>query len=262
MSSSAPGPSTTLTSNDLNPQHLEILAQFSPCDISDALLAIDPSLPQSGFLVDITPLTSSPTTTSTTTNTRIVAPASTLKLIPKSPSASSTVPDPLPQGHPSAIPKDAHWVDLTPPHHIVLIESAPNSYAASIGGIMALRMSLNNVRACLISGRARDLSELNATGLPIWTGQGLSSVATGAEAKVWGRECEIEIGGMKVQPGDVVCLDQGEGVTVVVPRGLVGKVVEVVGGLVERDEKVVEAVRGGMSVKEAFGKFRGKDTRA
>jgi regulator of RNase E activity RraA len=251
--------SSTPTTHDLNPQNLETLAQFSPCDISDALLAIDPSLPQSGFLANITPLTTPPPNSS---SQRIVAPASTLKLIPKSPSSSYSYPSPLPSDHPNAIPKDKHWVDLTPSNHIVLIESVKEGYAASIGGIMALRMSLNNVLACLISGRARDLSELNASNLPIWTGQGLSSVATGAEAKVWGRECEIEIGGVTVRPGDVVCLDHGEGVAVVVPQGLVGKVMEVVGGLVERDEKVVEAVRGGMSVKEAFGKFRGKDTRA
>ena len=126
---------------------------------------------------------------------------------------------------------------------------------------MALRMSLRQVTACIISGRARDQAELEATHLPIWA-SGKSSVATGAEQKVWGRECEIEIEGVKVQPGDVVVADAEEGCCVVVPRGLVGEVVDRIGGMVERDERVVEAVRGGMSVKEAFGRFRGKDTRA
>lgn len=122
---------------------------------------------------------------------------------------------------------------------------------------MGLKMKVNGVLGCVVSGRVRDQVELEKTGLGVWVGCGRSSVATGAEAKVWGRECEVEVGGVKVRPGDVVVADGEEGCVVVVPREMVGRVLEVVGGIVERDERVVEAVEGGMSVKEAFGRFRG-----
>ena len=154
------------------------------------------------------------------------------------------------------MPKDKHWVDMTPAGTIVVIESPANAHAASIGGLMSKRMAYNGVLGCVVSGRFRDLAEQRTSGIEIWAG-GRSSVATGAEAKVWGRECEVEVAGVKIKPGDVVVADGSEGCVVVVPRELLGSVLEVIGGLVEADDKVMEALGKGMTVKEAFARFRG-----
>lgn len=125
---------------------------------------------------------------------------------------------------------------------------------------MSLRMGVNGVLGCVVSGRVRDVREQAESGIEVWCG-GVSSVATGAEAKVWGRECEVVVNGVTVRPGDGVVADGGEGCVVVVPRELVGEVLKVVGGIVEDDDRVMAALREGMSVKEAFAKFRGKSTK-
>lgn len=153
------------------------------------------------------------------------------------------------------MPKDKHWVDMTPAGSVVVIESPPDASAASIGGIMSLRMALNGVLGCVVSGRVRDMEEQMASGIEVWSG-GRSSVATGAEAKVWGRECEIEVRGVKIKPGDVVVADGKEGCVVVIPRELLADVVQVIPEIPAADEKVMEALRGGMTVKEAFAKYR------
>jgi regulator of RNase E activity RraA len=142
----------------------------------------------------------------------------------------------------------------------VVIESPPDATAASIGGIMSLRMAKNGVLGCVVSGRVRDVKEQKESGIEVWAG-GRSSVATGAEAKVWGRECEVVVNGVTVRPGDVVFADGEEGCVVVVPRDLVGEVLTVVGGIVDDDDQVLAALREGMNVKEAFAKFRGKSTK-
>lgn len=121
---------------------------------------------------------------------------------------------------------------------------------------MSTRMARNGVLGCVVGGRVRDIKEQAASGIEVWAG-GRSSVATGAEAKVWGRECEVEVKGVTVRPGDVVFADGEEGCVVVVPRDLVGEVLGVVGGIVEADDKVMKALGEGMTVKEAFAKYRG-----
>lgn len=59
-----------------------------------------------------------------------------------------------------------------------------------------------------------------------------------------------------ISPGGYIVADI-DGV-VYIPEELAEKVLELVPGLVAADEKCAEAIRGGMSVQEAFATFRGK----
>ena len=93
---------------------------------------------------------------------KIIAPASTLKLVAK----SSDVP-PLADSDPGAVPKGKHWVDMVDEGTVVVIEQPPGQTCAAIGGIMAARMKTRGVEACLVGGRVRDLAELRKTGLPV-----------------------------------------------------------------------------------------------
>lgn len=55
--------------------------------------------------------------------------------------------------------------------------------------------------------------------------------------------------------GDIIFCDPLEGV-VAIPKDLVGPVLELMPKLVSMDDKVKEAVVGGMSVYDAFKRFR------
>lgn len=59
-----------------------------------------------------------------------------------------------------------------------------------------------------------------------------------------------------VNSSDYIIADQ-DGV-VALPSELAEKVLELIPGIVGEDEKAAEAIRGGMSVQEAFKTFRGK----
>jgi regulator of RNase E activity RraA len=94
---------------------------------------------------------------------KIIAPASTLKLISKGDSSSFADLEEF------AVPKGQHWVDRTEEGTIVVIEQPQGQTCAAIGGIMANKMQKNGVRGCVVGGRVRDLAELKSSGLPVST---------------------------------------------------------------------------------------------
>ncbi|KAL4930766.1 RraA family protein [Aspergillus undulatus] len=238
-------------------EKLDILQNYSACDVSDALLKLqkpaDGSPARAGHLADFTPF--SPTLGRNTTTPKIIAPASTVKFIPKSASPSDYQEAKTELDPNKLFPTNHHWVDVAEPQTIVLIDQPLNQNCAVLGGIMALRMARLNVKGVIVNGRIRDLAEIQGASLPVWA-KSTSTVGTGAEAKAGLRNVRVDVGGVSVEPGDIVFADPLEGV-VVIPRHLLDSVLEVMPRLVEMDESVKTAVESGMSVKEAFGKFRG-----
>lgn len=118
---------------------------------------------------------------------------------------------------------------------------------------MGLTLSRNKVAGAIIVGRTRDHSELEATGLPIWSSStgicAANEVAYPAEVDV-ALESDVGGEGRVVKPGDVVLGDR-DGV-VVIPSERVSEVLEMLPKLREQDEKVREAILGGMSTGDAF----------
>lgn len=121
---------------------------------------------------------------------------------------------------------------------------------------MALRMHRRGASAIITDGRVRDLSALRQTNIPIWSG-GTSTVGAGEGTKVWARQVPVTMRGVQVEPGDIVCADPREEGVVVIPQVLVGQVLELCPKLTKADEKVLEDVGEGSTVKEAFAKHRG-----
>jgi regulator of RNase E activity RraA len=63
----------------------------------------------------------------------------------------------------------------------------------------------------------------------------------------------VSIGAVQVKPGDILVGDDSG--VVVVPQELAGKVLEAVDAIEEAEQKIVKAVRGGLSLTEARKKF-------
>ncbi|RVX76023.1 hypothetical protein B0A52_00380 [Exophiala mesophila] len=243
----------TTQSNDLQDK-LQFLHNFSACDVSDALLKLQklPSgqVARAGHLADIAPFASFSFNRSEHANTqKVIAPASTLKLVPK-----AAVPEEKPATE-NTVPKASHWVDMTEAGTIVVIEQPPGQKCAAVGGIMAQRMKVRQVAGCVVGGRVRDFAELRDSGLAIYA-QGRSTVGTNAESVVYARNVPVSITGVSVVPGDIVFLDPNEG-AVVIPQQLLDETISLMPTLVAADDKVKEAVVQGLTVAEAFKKFRG-----
>lgn len=94
-------------------------------------------------------------------NGKIIAPACTVKMVSK-----HSKPDTTPPAE-NLVPKGSHWVDLTEPGSIVVIEQPEGQSCAAVGGIMAQRMKVRGVVGCVVGGRVRDLAELRSSELPV-----------------------------------------------------------------------------------------------
>ncbi|KAJ5665848.1 uncharacterized protein N7477_008296 [Penicillium maclennaniae] len=246
----------------LNEQLATLVENYTACDVSDALLKLqkvpEGIAPRAGYLADLTPF--SPIIGRNEGAPKVAAPATTFKFISKSASPPSIATE-RPEKH--GFPPGKHWVDYagdfaaedpSKAGSIIVIEQPDDQYCAVTGGIMATRMKVLGIKAAIVGGRVRDLRELQATGLPIWA-RGTSTVGTGAEAKAGVRNVPISIGGVTVDAGDIVFCDPMEGV-VVIPRNLLGPVLELMPKLIRMDDQAKEAVAQGMTVTDAFKKFR------
>ncbi|KAL6241135.1 hypothetical protein RBB50_012039 [Rhinocladiella similis] len=234
-------------------EKLRRLHAYSACDVSDALLKLQKpaagEVARAGFLADIGPVPSPQILAGELAASKVIAPACTLKLVSK-----HSAPESAPPAD-NTIPKGSHWVDLTEAGSVVVIDQPEGQKCAAVGGIMAQRMKVRGVAACIVGGRVRDMAELKESQLPIFA-LGKSTVGTNAESTAYARNIPVTITGVTVAPGDIIFCDPLEGV-VVIPRELLDDTLSLMPRLVAADDKVKEAVEKGMTVAEAFKKFRG-----
>lgn len=100
------------------------------------------------------------------------------------------------------------------PGDVLVVATAEPRRVALLGELIAIQAKTRGAAAILVDGPVRDLDELLELGLPVWA-RGVC--AAGPEKRVGGGlDVPVEVGGVRIAPGDVVVLD-GDGV-VVVPR--------------------------------------------
>ncbi|ORZ01039.1 RraA-like protein [Syncephalastrum racemosum] len=216
---------------------LNALKRFSSCEVADALLKLG-QRPWGGYIPDIEMW--SPRYCDG--ETRIVGPAFTVKMVEKE---NTTAPTP-PQ----------HFVDAAIEGSIIVISAPPDVKGAVWGGLMSARAKAKNVHGVVIDGRVRDLREHRSMEYPVFAKQH-STLAQNAFV----RPSELQVpvtmstSPVTVCPGDVIVADL-DGV-ICVPVSLVDQVIESCEKYVAIDDKCMEALQQGHSVKDTFAKFRG-----
>jgi len=174
---------------------------------------------------------------------RVVGEAYTVRFIPMREDLS----DPAVLGAPGNPQRSA--IEECPPGAILCMDGLGNGEVATLGDILAERLRVRGVAACVTDSATRDAEAVVATGFPVWCrGRAAPPHITGLA--MGDRQVPIGCGGVAVVPGDVLVCD-GDGV-VVIPQALVG---EVAAGAVEQERLetfIQERIRSGYSVPESY----------
>jgi 4-hydroxy-4-methyl-2-oxoglutarate aldolase len=123
------------------------------------------------------------------------------------------------------------------PGEVLVLTMPEPAPVALIGDLLATQAQVHGAAAILVDAAVRDVEELRAMGLPVWTRwvrvRGATKTAVGA------LDVPVVVGGQEIRPGDVVVLD-ADGAAVVAA---------------ERIDEVAEAARA-REAKEADKRAR------
>jgi regulator of RNase E activity RraA len=137
------------------------------------------------------------------------------------------------------------------PGEIYIATGASLRYALW-GGLMSTRAQHLKAAGAILDGYVRDATEIERLGFNVYC-RGTYAQDQGVRGQVIDYRCTIEIDGVRIAPGDLLFGDR-EGV-LVVPRAVEAEAVAKALEKVRTEDKVAEAIRGGMSACQALATF-------
>ena len=142
-------------------------------------------------------------------------------------------------------------LDDLKPGEIYIATGASLRYALW-GGLMSTRARHLKAAGAILDGYVRDAGEIERLGFDVFC-RGTYAQDQGVRGQVIDYRCTIEIEGVRIAPGDLLFGDR-EGV-LVIPRAVEAEAVERALAKVRTEDKVADAIRGGMSACEALATF-------
>ncbi|HWQ79231.1 MAG TPA: RraA family protein [Anaerovoracaceae bacterium] len=213
------------------PKHLvEAFKEISTCNISDALDKL--GLPCGTY--GIGPLYDCP---------RIAGTAVTMKIVP----AGSM----RPSGHMGADP-----LDCAQPGDVLVFDNGGRLDQNCWGEIVTYAALQKGVIGVIVDGAARDMDVTKEMGFPVYA-RGTVPL-TARNRNVQGDyNCPVRIGGLQVNPGEIVVADING--IVVVPTERAEEVLKVCEEMAEREAGIIQKIKAGVSFKDV-DKASGYDT--
>jgi 4-hydroxy-4-methyl-2-oxoglutarate aldolase len=120
------------------------------------------------------------------------------------------------------------------------------------GGLMSTRAAHLGAAGAILDGYVRDAREIAALGFPVFS-HGLFAQDQGVRGKVIDWRTPIEIGGVRIDPGDLVFGDR-EGV-LIIPRAAEAEAIAAALRKASTENDVARAIRAGMPARTAWETF-------
>lgn len=135
----------------------------------------------------------------------------------------------------------------------VLIAAAGGSMRSGLWGeLLSTAARRSGCVGAIVDGAVRDVARMTQMAFPVWA-RDTSIYDSKDRNRVIDIDVPVEIGGVLFSPGDLVIADQ-DGI-VVVPQAVEVEIIERAWNKVHAENKVREAIAGGLSATEAYKKF-------
>lgn len=161
---------------------------------------------------------------------KIVGPAATIKLVP------------MGEAEESATYGTLEAIKAATPGDVLVIDHGGETSVNSYGGIAGFTTRQFGLVGCVIDGVTRDIDEFKELNLPVYA-RGFIQQSIRNRCAMAGHGIDVELGGVKVSPGDLIVADEN-GVCVV-PQEHAEDVLEHAERFKAIEDAVVEAVRKG-----------------
>lgn len=131
---------------------------------------------------------------------------------------------------------------------MVALDMRGRSDCTAWGNILTEAAKAQGLSGTVIDGVNRDVGESRAFGYPIWSRGGF--MRTGKDRwMLQAANVPICLGGIRVEPGDVLVADDNG--VVVVPQGRAAEVLAIVQDILAREAEILAALRGGADLATA-----------
>ena len=140
-------------------------------------------------------------------------------------------------------------IEECPEGAVLVMDGLRNRNVGTIGDILAERLRVRGVAACVTDSAVRDADAVIATGFPVWCG-GRAAPPSNTGFAMGDLQTPVGCGGVAVIPGDVLVCD-GDGVAVI-PRKMVESVAA---DAIEQEQVeafVLERIRAGHAVPGTY----------
>ena len=141
-------------------------------------------------------------------------------------------------------------VDAANPGDIIVVENHATEIAAGWGGILSKAAAAKGLSGTIVDGPARDADESADVDYPVFAKAATPFTARGRIAEHdW--NIEIEVGGVAVNPGDLVLAD-GSGI-VFLPNDRADEIIEKAEEIQAKEAAMAAAVQAGKPVSDVMG---------
>src|SRR5579862_1461185 len=141
-------------------------------------------------------------------------------------------------------------IDAANPGDIIVVEQRTGLDAASWGGNLSIGAQVRGVAGVIVEGPIRDVDDNRRLEFPVFARRHTARTARGRIVEVATNE-PITVGDVTVRPRDYVIAD-GSGVAFI-QQAQIERVLETAESIVEREEAMAAAIRGGRPITQVMG---------
>jgi|SRR5215813_6357587 len=125
---------------------------------------------------------------------------------------------------------------------VLVIDSRDNPTVNCFGGIAGATAKHQGLVGCVGDGVMRDVDEYKAYGFPVY-GRGIVQQSIRGRSVCEGHNIEVQIGGVKVLPNDLVIADENG--VVIIPADSVDEVLRISLVIKDTEDRIIAAIRSG-----------------
>jgi regulator of RNase E activity RraA len=144
------------------------------------------------------------------------------------------------------------YIEDVLPGDVIVLDNNGRTDCTVWGDILTVTAKMKSISGTVIDGVCRDVPTILEERYPVFS-RGKFMMTGKDRVMVEATQVVVSIGKVQVKPGDILIGDDSG--VVVVPQEMAQKILEAALAIEEAENLIVEAVRGGMDLKEARKKF-------